>query len=136
MLATRPNWGRKGSRRPDSTQHSRRWNLEGARTKAKVVPNRPVKQGVKGDALTQSQELSDAACHKEVHGPALGSTGWMGTEGASDVGKKTVNAETRDRTGDLQIFSPTLSQLSYRGVGFNWTPVSDFRMLPLPRGKN
>ena len=25
------------------------------------------------------------------------------------------NAETRDRTGDLQIFSLTLSQLSYRG---------------------
>jgi hypothetical protein len=27
------------------------------------------------------------------------------------------NAETRDRTGDLQIFSLTLSQLSYRGLG-------------------
>ena len=26
-----------------------------------------------------------------------------------------INAETRDRTGDLQIFSLTLSQLSYRG---------------------
>ena len=26
-------------------------------------------------------------------------------------------AETRDRTGDLQIFSLTLSQLSYRGYG-------------------
>ena len=26
-------------------------------------------------------------------------------------------AETRDRTGDLQIFSLTLSQLSYRGFG-------------------
>ena len=26
-----------------------------------------------------------------------------------------TNAETRDRTGDLQIFSLTLSQLSYRG---------------------
>ena len=25
-------------------------------------------------------------------------------------------AETRDRTGDLQIFSLTLSQLSYRGL--------------------
>ena len=29
----------------------------------------------------------------------------------------TNNAETRDRTGDLQIFSLTLSQLSYRGIG-------------------
>ena len=29
----------------------------------------------------------------------------------------TKHAETRDRTGDLQIFSLTLSQLSYRG---NW----------------
>ena len=28
----------------------------------------------------------------------------------------TNNAETRDRTGDLQIFSLTLSQLSYRGL--------------------
>ena len=26
------------------------------------------------------------------------------------------HAETRDRTGDLQIFSLTLSQLSYRGL--------------------
>ena len=26
------------------------------------------------------------------------------------------NAETRDRTGDLQIFGLTLSQLSYRGL--------------------
>ena len=29
--------------------------------------------------------------------------------------QKKKNAETRDRTGDLQIFSLTLSQLSYRG---------------------
>ena len=28
-------------------------------------------------------------------------------------------AETRDRTGDLQIFSLTLSQLSYRGSAIN-----------------
>ncbi len=31
------------------------------------------------------------------------------------------NAETRDRTGVLQIFSLTLSQLSYRGLNF-WPP--------------
>ena len=31
---------------------------------------------------------------------------------------RTQSAETRDRTGDLQIFSPTLSQLSYRGLIF------------------
>ena len=29
---------------------------------------------------------------------------------------RIINAETRDRTGDLQIFSLTLSQLSYRGL--------------------
>ena len=29
--------------------------------------------------------------------------------------EKKTHAETRDRTGDLQIFSLTLSQLSYRG---------------------
>ena len=29
--------------------------------------------------------------------------------------KPAITAETRDRTGDLQIFSLTLSQLSYRG---------------------
>ena len=28
---------------------------------------------------------------------------------------RQTNAKTRDRTGDLQIFSLTLSQLSYRG---------------------
>ena len=32
------------------------------------------------------------------------------------VSQKGSNAETRDRTGDLQIFSLTLSQLSYRGL--------------------
>jgi hypothetical protein len=35
-----------------------------------------------------------------------------------EVGLVSKNAETRDRTGDLQIFSLTLSQLSYRGTGF------------------
>jgi hypothetical protein len=34
---------------------------------------------------------------------------------ASTESMRTVFAETRDRTGDLQIFSLTLSQLSYRG---------------------
>ena len=33
-------------------------------------------------------------------------------------GMNTLNAETRDRAGDLQIFSLTLSQLSYRGNDF------------------
>ena len=32
--------------------------------------------------------------------------------------RENENAETRDRTGDLQIFSLTLSQLSYRGSCF------------------
>ena len=35
------------------------------------------------------------------------------------------NAETRDRTGDLQIFSLTLSQLSYRG---EWLSISRPRL--------
>ena len=30
-----------------------------------------------------------------------------------------MSATTRDRTRDLQIFSLTLSQLSYRGIKFN-----------------
>ena len=34
------------------------------------------------------------------------------------------NAETRDRTGDLQIFGLTLSQLSYRGCASNTTLAS------------
>ena len=33
----------------------------------------------------------------------------------SGVGRAYCFAKTRDRTGDLQIFSLTLSQLSYRG---------------------
>ena len=33
----------------------------------------------------------------------------------SSHGIASLPAETRDRTGDLQIFSLTLSQLSYRG---------------------
>ena len=37
-------------------------------------------------------------------------------------------AETRDRTGDLQIFSLTLSQLSYRGIDFgSWFPCATSR---------
>ena len=39
----------------------------------------------------------------------------MHGRGLVTVDKKAY-AETRDRTGDLQIFSLTLSQLSYRGV--------------------
>ena len=35
---------------------------------------------------------------------------------APPVQQKQHSAETRDRTGDLQIFSLTLSQLSYRGM--------------------
>ena len=33
------------------------------------------------------------------------------------VDKIKISADTRDRTGDLQIFSLTLSQLSYLGDG-------------------
>ena len=32
----------------------------------------------------------------------------------------TLNAVTRDPAGDLQIFSLTLSQLSYRGLWARW----------------
>ena len=39
-------------------------------------------------------------------------------EGLEGMSAQVVeHAETRDRTGDLQIFSLTLSQLSYRGCG-------------------
>ena len=34
------------------------------------------------------------------------------------------NAETRDRTGDLQIFSLTLSQLSYRGLIYGYICIN------------
>jgi hypothetical protein len=37
-----------------------------------------------------------------------------------DPTRKCENAETRDRTGDLQIFGLTLSQLSYRGLAGLW----------------
>ena len=36
-------------------------------------------------------------------------------KGSDAFEPEASNAETRDRTGDLQIFSLTLSQLSYRG---------------------
>ena len=35
------------------------------------------------------------------------------------------NAVTQDRTGDLQIFSLTLSQLSYRGHVLRWLVSPD-----------
>ena len=35
------------------------------------------------------------------------------------------NAETRDRTGDLQIFSLTLSQLSYRGLIYGYSCIKN-----------
>ena len=37
------------------------------------------------------------------------------------VQSKQKDADTRDRTRDLQIFSLTLSQLSYRGEGSHFT---------------
>ncbi len=39
----------------------------------------------------------------------------MQTHDTTAARKTAYNAETRDRTGDLQIFGLTLSQLSYRG---------------------
>ena len=39
---------------------------------------------------------------------------YVGTK--SSLPRATRDAETQDRTGDLQIFSLTLSQLSYRGL--------------------
>ena len=39
----------------------------------------------------------------------------MPREGAVAHTNNQTNAETRDQTGDLQIFSLTLAQLSYRG---------------------
>ena len=41
--------------------------------------------------------------------------GWVVHGDHTSLVKVRRNAETRDRTGDLQIFSLTLSQLSYRG---------------------
>ena len=49
-------------------------------------------------------------------------------------------AKTRDRTGDLQIFSLTLSQLSYRGSGIEGAALIvvdlawHFGLLPARRG--
>ena len=40
---------------------------------------------------------------------------WAAQALAISFGRDIGHAETRDRTGDLQIFSLTLSQLSYRG---------------------
>ena len=40
-----------------------------------------------------------------------------------------TNAETRDRTGDLQIFGLTLSQLSYRGYAPNLKPSPELKFL-------
>ena len=48
-------------------------------------------------------------------GPSLGRRERVAIGGQSAAPKGSRNAETRDRTGDLQIFSLTLSQLSYRG---------------------
>ena len=44
-----------------------------------------------------------------------------------------TNAETRDRTGDLQIFSLTLSQLSYRGAACATNYRHTKRTCPLTR---
>ena len=48
------------------------------------------------------------------------------------VGKCSASqksAETRDRTGDLQIFSLTLSQLSYRGSDIGEHGFREWRQL-------
>ena len=42
----------------------------------------------------------------------------------SEINAMDGNAETRDRTGDLQIFGLTLSQLSYRGHTHQFTTAS------------
>ena len=56
--------------------------------------------------------------HPPTHLPLLGLCACQPAEGRK-------NAETRDRTGDLQIFSLTLSQLSYRGLMMQQTLCTD-----------
>ena len=46
----------------------------------------------------------------------LGASGELSKHAHAQHEGKLRNAETRDRTGDLQIFGLTLSQLSYRGL--------------------
>ena len=50
----------------------------------------------------------------------------------SDSANSVEFAETRDRAGDLQIFSLTLSQLSYRGLGKWATPRARLGARHLP----
>ena len=55
-----------------------------------------------------------------------------GSREANQVVVMVDNAETQDRTGDLQIFSLTLSQLSYRGCCCKGCRLS-LRVLPISR---
>ena len=48
---------------------------------------------------------------------------WAAQALAISFGRDIGHAETRDRTGDFQIFSLTLSQLSYRGYAPNLKPT-------------
>ena len=50
------------------------------------------------------------------HGTCTCAVPVRGSHKAEQVVVMVDNAETQDRTGDLQIFSLTLSQLSYRSL--------------------
>ena len=57
-----------------------------------------------------------STCAFKGAAPTRGSHGQARGSAALPAQQKQHIAETRDRTGDLQIFSLTLSQLSYRGM--------------------
>ena len=58
-------------------------------------------------AQTGNRKKMDVVCDESLFG-CVGGVQWV-----TDMGWK--DAETRDRTRDLQIFALRLSQLSYRG---------------------
>ena len=102
------------SRGPPSTTHDHTCNGATTTTNRQQPPNKHTQIEIPpGKHVFQSKTnpiMTDAnpATTKETIPDTAAQT-----QHDANWGHKT--AETRDRTGDLQIFSLTLSQLSYRG---------------------
>ena len=72
--------------------------------------------GLSGRRLNRSAKVSMVACLGAANAPRHAHMYISRCQTpASHSSQQQSYAETRDRTGDLQIFSRTLSQLSYRG---------------------
>ena len=128
---------------PRSTPRNSQEVLGSAVCSANAVPLRlapiPCDRCVRQTVLNRWPRRDDRrsrGAHPDQRMRAMGAARWQCRDRSMRKCCRQSNAKTRDRAGDLQIFSLTLSQLSYRGSctqetsPVTWTWASLSRSIP------